>query len=143
MLTLPGLTIPSDRALRAAVRRIIGMPGAIVMIGPVVNRSAALVALLDHPRDLYLCHDFGPDGESYLTPMRAGTRWRRGSPMALGDALRATGYPMSRIYWSREPVEPSQPVALVVSGRRLTMPLPARSHASAPFLPTAVSLDRT
>ena len=60
MLTLPGLTIPSDRALRAAVRRIIGMPGAIVMIGPVVNRAAALVALLDQPRDLYLCHDFGP-----------------------------------------------------------------------------------
>ena len=123
MLVLPGITVPSDAALRAAVRRVAGRPGAIVMLGPVVGRAAALVALLDAPRDLYLCHDFGEDdGELWLTPLHPGKSWRRSSPMALGDALRATGYPMSRIRWSREPVTPAGPVVMLLAGRRITLP---------------------
>jgi hypothetical protein len=107
-------------ALRAAVQAVARRPGAVVMLGPAVHRAPALAALLDEPRDLHLCHDFGDDGDLWLTPLRTGTPWRRGSPMALGEALRATGYPMHRVYWSREPVTPSGPVVLCVVGRRIT-----------------------
>ena len=122
MLLLPGVTTPSEAALRAALQAVAGRPGVVVMLGPVVRRAPALAALLDEPRDRYLCHDFGDDGDPWLTPLRPGARWRRGSPMALGEALRATGYPMHRVYWSREPVTPPGPVVLSVAGRRITVP---------------------
>ena len=79
--------------------------------------------MLDQPRDLYLCHDFEEDeGEPWLVATRDGRRCRRGSPMALGEALQASGYPSSRIYWSRGAVVPDGPVALRIEGRRITLP---------------------
>jgi hypothetical protein len=124
MLALPGITAPSQAAFRAAVRRVAGRPGAVVMLGPVVWRAPSLVALLDAPRDLYLCHDFDEE-EPWLTPVHHGTPSGRRSPGSLVGALRASGYPMSRIYWSREPVSPTGPVAMTITGRRITLPAAA------------------
>ena len=121
MFALPGLTAPSDAALRAAVRRLAGRAGAIVLLGPAVWRAPALVALLELPRDLYLCHDFEED-EPWLPAMRHGRSPRHRSPKALADGLRASGYPMSRVYWSREEVQPGGPVAMLIAGRRITLP---------------------